>query len=169
MFKATELIISADTVTDTLTWTIPPDGTHLMIMINAGSERSAAVSGLQMRFNGDTGGNYGYQADLGNHETPTSTQAQAQTSMFLSSLAGDDNPLSSTNTVIVFVPSYNNDVLEKMPIMLAGKSASDGSVSSVLMGMNYWNDTSAIRTITLFDENSEDWVVGSVFSLHVIP
>lgn len=167
--KVAERIIKTGESLSTFTWTVPSYGTNLFLMINAGSQKSALPSTLCMRFNGDTGNNYGYQAMLGNHETPAATQLTGESKMNLSSLNGDDNALSSANAVIVWVPNYNNIVLEKMALNLAGRSTADNAVSSTGTVMNYWTDTSAIRTITLFDINSEDWTIGSMFSLYVIP
>ncbi len=171
MFKAAETKIgNAGQQVSAFTWTVPSDGSHLEIRVSCASERSADVSVLGMRFNGDTGSNYERQFDIGLGSVPTSANSGNQTHIPVFSPVGDDADANSASPCVIFINNYNNSTLHTGVNIIAGRpdgSAPTSSLSGTIHG--WWKNTAAIRTITLFDVNDEKWVVGSNFSLYVLP
>lgn len=169
-FKVAETIVEAGESLNSFTWIVPPHGTHLEIRADLASKRDTASSFLRIRFNDDTGSNYGWQWDGGSGESQGSWGTKESTSIGLLEVIGDDAVEFSTSSVAVFINNYNNSDLHKGLVSLGGRPDGDAPTDQmVVIVFGWWRSKDPIRTITLFDLNGEDWVEGSVFSLYVMP
>lgn len=170
MYKAAETKIgNAGQQISTFTWTVPADGTHLMIMMNAGTDHAGTNSKTSMRFNGDTGSNYEYQGDAGLGAVESASNSGNIANLLLIDIPGTGAPANTSGGAVIFIPHYNSDLFKTAHMLLGSVDTADPLPSYVAHIYGWWKDTSKIKTITIYDENGSDWSVGSVFSLYVIP
>lgn len=171
MYKAAETKISnAGQQVATLTWAVPSDGTHLMVMLNASTTRTGApASSTAIQFNEDTASNYEWQYDIGIGGAQVSANSGNVAFIGVIDIAADNAPANTSGSAVIFIPGYNSSLF-KNALCLTGRvdtSTPIGSVSETIYG--WWKSTAKIRTVTIFDVNSSNYGIGSEFSLHIIP
>ncbi len=171
MFRAAQTkIANAAQQVSSFTWTIPSEGTHLEIRIDCASERTNLTSPLSLRFNGDSGANYAAQADFSKGGTPEGETLVNRNQADIISIVGDDAVANSTSSVYIVINNYGNTNLHKGILTLSGIPGGSAPTDAVaLNSFAWWKSTDAIRTITILDTLGENWTVGSIFSLYVLP
>lgn len=133
---------------------IPSTYTDLVLIVNA---KLGNASNLLMRFNGDTGSNYSYNAMYASSGTPTASRDQQTGGQF--STIGSAN--YTTNTVNIM--NYSSTATGKSYLCQYGEV---GVVLGHLIGC--WRNTSAITTIYIYNSNSSNFANGSTITLYGI-
>lgn len=130
--------------------------TDLVLVIQ--TKNSAASNEVYGRFNSDTGSNYSYTQIIGNGTTAVSGRASNSTTMRWNFSNNDFN-----NNAIIQIMNYANTTTYKTTL------ARFNNVSQLTGAtVNLWRSTSAITSITLSNESSTNFDVGSTFTLYGI-
>jgi len=138
---------------------IPATYTDLVMVIKV-KNASAGLMGNRLRFNGDTtDGNYsGVRVSAGGG----SLADERDTSGLY--------PVNSQNTEfsvgVINIMNYSSTVIRKSTISLTGYAISGADF--VRMHTGVWRDTSAITSVTLFNDSSSAWSNNSTIALYGI-
>ena len=154
--------VTVGTATPSITFSSINSGyTDLVIVIDATNSAGAGSNGwgTRLRFNGDTASNYSWTFVNGNGTTASSSRGSSVTSV----LAGWSNGGTTSSTQILHVMNYANTTTYKTTI---GRSANAAERTAGIV--NLWRSTSAVTSITIFDEGGNNWQTGSTFSLYGI-
>jgi len=143
---------------------IPATFKHLQIRVVGRYTAATSISNLTLRFNGDTGSNYGYQSLRGQGTTITGAQPGAyQTSLLTGSLPGASASANGFGSSFIDVVDYANTTKIKTTKSFGGNAAS----LDVFMFNGTWNNTAAITSILVSDVNtSASFAAGSRISLY---
>lgn len=119
--------------------------------------------GLRMRFNSDTGSNYGTHGLYGNGSSVGSFAGVSNTGFFAGLLAGNSIASNafgagSADILDAFSSSKNKTV----------RTAYGNSNTEVGVQSGFWNNTAAITSITVYLDTTGDFVTGSRLSLYGI-
>ena len=122
---------------------------------------TANITAFQVRFNGDSGGNYSYVQYSGNGSgTPTTTDTGQNYALASGALLNTTDP----TVYIMYVNDYANTTTYKT-LITRGNRAADTSLSAVSQSASIWLSTSAITSYTL-RAGGEVLVAGSTFTLY---
>ena len=147
---------------------IPNTYTDLLIKISTRVDQAGAPN-VCLRFNSDTGSNYKYKAAFGNGTSPGS-YSEVDTGSTFMNLGYGDNSAHTANTfgsTDVIIPNYADS---NYKLTTSESTMEDNNATSYLMiTSGYWNNTNAITSITLFNQNSGyKWVQYTTASLYGI-
>lgn len=138
---------------------IPATYTDLVLIIKA-KNASGGAMGNRIRFNGDTtDANYsGVRvtaggATLDDERDPAGIYA-------LNSISAE------FNVAIVNIMNYASTAIRKSTVSLAGYAQSGGD--HVRLSVGTWRDTSAITSVTLFNDSPTAWSTDSTITLYGI-
>ena len=131
--------------------------TDLVLILNA-KNATGTDKAVALRFNGDTGSNYSMIRMSGNGTTADSDRSSNDTSMFL----GLSNS-TVYNSDIYQIMNYSNTTTYKTALGRGNLSDSRLRVSAGL-----WRNTAAITSVTVVNGSSENFIVGSTFTLYGI-
>jgi len=151
---------------------IPQDYDHLQFRIFAKDNRSPVYSGMEMRFNGDSGSNYWYSyADVASTQVPTfgNYYNVAADSAIMGAIAGgSNNNYWASGWTTIF--NYKNTSMWKYSSGVLGYNANgDGSYGGfVNQPGNVWRNTNAINTILVRSNTSSNFQSGTRISLYGI-
>lgn len=151
--------ISADGSSLTVTFSsIPATYTDLVIVMTG---KTSSGSGTTMRFNSDTGTNYS-QTTLSGNGTTASAYRQSNASYILCDYDGYAN--NTNNNISIFnIMNYANTTTNKTVLCRANNAAIG---TDLVVGV--WRSTAAITTITIAQPATNNWSVGSIFTLYGI-
>ena len=145
---------------------IPQDATDLMLLC---SQRvsGGAVSQLNVQFNSTGGTQYNdvtLEGDgLGNRYSFT---RNSQPVMRIASSPGSSFTANTFGSTQIYIPNYTSSNTKS--VSLDGNTEQNNTTSYIDIVAALWNNTAAITSITLTDQNSGNFVVGSIFSLYKI-
>ena len=147
---------SADTITLS---SIPATYTDLVLVIKA-KNVSGAISGVRLRFNGDTtDGNYsGVRVSVG---PSTIDDERDPAGSYVINAVNDE-----FNVGVVNIMGYSSTAFRKSTLTLSGWARSGSDFIRVHLGT--WKDTSAITSVTLFNDSSYAWTTDSTITLYGI-
>lgn len=131
---------------------IPATYTDLVLVVVASN--SVNDSGLQVRFNGDSGTNYSDTSMYGNGSGSFSFRTSNQTGAFI---GRTDTGISNN---IANIQNYSNTTTYKTVI----SRGNDGTMAIACVGM--WRSTAAINSVTVLDQNGRSFPTGSTFTLY---
>lgn len=155
-----DCIASATTsaTTSTITFTsIPNTYTDLVLVIN--NANVSATSFIGMRFNNDTGSNYGSVRLYDGVSAATSDGYGGRTSMLVSTAN-----TSGSQLTICHILNYANTTTKKTVL-----SRDNGTVLRVGLLASSWTDSAnAINRIDLIVPDSSGWTANSTFALYGI-
>jgi len=132
--------------------------TDLVLVVTSASSLGTGY-GLRMRFNGDTASNYSWTHLYGTGSAAGSSRGTSDTSI----LIGYSPAAIGGNVATVNIQNYSNATTYKTD--LARGSETDYRVGAIV---GLWRNTSAITSITLFDEGAGNLLTGSTFTLYGI-
>jgi len=122
---------------------------------------TANITAFQVRFNGDTSGNYSYVQYSGNGSSTATTTDTGQTYALASgALLNTTDP----TVYIMYVNDYANTTTYKT-LITRGNRPADTSLAAVSESASIWLSTSAITSFTL-RAGGEVLVAGSTFTLY---
>jgi hypothetical protein len=131
---------------------------HLQIRMSA---VTAADKLVQLRLNNDTGGNYSYHGLEGNGSGVDSFNNYAVTSSWLGYA-----PLGSTyptQAIIEILDAYSTSKNTTIRTLF-GSNQSSGNRITLMSGG--WYTTAAVSTISIFQNSSAQFAIGSRFSVY---
>jgi hypothetical protein len=165
-FSSDYELITTTTVSGTSTSSVVFDVTglgstykHLQIRMTARNDRAISLDNISLRFNSDSGSNYGNHRLAGDGSSVTSGY-----DALTKGLAGLQTGASATSSV------YSATVLDILDPFSTSKnkttrSLTGVSVSSIRLYSNLWRSTSAITSINLFCDPG-NYFAGSRFSIY---
>ena len=143
---------------------IPATYKHLQIRVVGRYTAATSISNLTLRFNGDTGSNYGYQSMRGQGSTITSdAPGSYQTSLLTGDMPGASASASGYGSSFIDVIDYANTNKIKTTKTFGGNAA----YQDVFMFNGTWNNTAAISSILVSDAvTSASFASGTRISLY---
>lgn len=147
---------------------IPNTFTDLLIKISARVDQSGAPN-VCLRFNSDTGSNYKYKTAFGDGTSPGS-YSEVDTGNTFINLGYGNNSSHTSNTfgnLEVVIPNYTDSKYK----LTTSESVQENNNATAYMMITcgYWNNTNAITSITLFNQNSGyKWTEHTTASLYGI-
>lgn len=135
-------------------------GSYTDLVLIATSASSVGTGyGLRMRFNSDSSSNYSWTHLLGTGSAAQSNRGSSDSSILIGySPAAIGGNVSTAN-----IQNYSNATTYKTCISRG--SEADYRVGAIV---GLWRSTSAITSITLFDEGAGNLLTGSTFTLYGI-
>lgn len=153
------------TTTSSVTFSnIPANYKHLQIRVVGRYTAATSISNLTLRFNGDTGSNYGYQSLRGQGTTISAAQPGSyQTSLLVGSMPGASAAASGFGSAFIDVIDYANTSKITTTKTFGGNAA----YLDVFMFNGTWNSTAAISSILVSDATtSASFAAGTRISLY---
>jgi hypothetical protein len=145
---------------------IPQDGTDLMLLTSTRVSGSP-VSQLNTQFNSSAVTEYSDRElsgdSLGN---TTSISRSSQTVIRITVNPGTSFTSNAFGSGQIHILNYTSSVAKS--VTLDGSTEQNNTTSYNNMVAGLWNNTAAITSITLTDQNSGNFVIGSSFSLYKI-
>ena len=152
------------TGTNTVTFnSVPSTYKHLQIRVNAFVGTDAV---LDMRFNGDSAGNYTQHGIFGRGASVAALGSPGTST--ISILGGYDAMVPTfPNVSIIDIHDYASTTKNKTAKTFGGSVKNDTSTNlDVALTSGVWRNTAAVNSITLF--SGTNFTSGSVFSLYGI-
>ncbi len=148
MAKTYEPIATFTTTSNTsgnvYTFTSIPQTYTDLVLIVAADVTSSPGYGTSLRFNSDSGNNYGTSYFYGNGTSPFANQRSAQNGAYISYGTGVGG--SVPNVAIINIQNYTSTNIKKSCVI---KSAQfDATYQGVELSITVWDSTSAITSIT---------------------
>ena len=138
-------------------------GSYTDLQLVVSSTNATAPTFLGIYFNGDTATNYSYRYLKGDRTSVTGGSTQTSASLVL---AQSTESTTTPSLMVVDVFQYANTTPYKTVI---AQHASDQSASGgVTVSCGLWRNTAAITSITIRNNNSYNFNVGSTFALYGI-
>jgi hypothetical protein len=149
---------------------IPTSYAHLMLEVYARTDyASAAIDGVQLRFNADTTANYDYQTFDGTGSATAAAELFGQTSAQCGLAAGNTAAANLFDTSRVLIAHYANASHNKsFESTAAHKQGTASGNMQARSSVGFWRSNSAISEITLISLNSANFVAGTRVSLYVM-
>lgn len=143
---------------------IPATFKHLQIRVVARYTAATSISNITLRFNSDTGSNYGYQSMRGQAATVFSTSSSSyETKLLVGDMPGASAAASSFGSSFIDVIDYANTTKIKTTKTFGGNAA----FLDVYAFNGTWNSTSAVSSILVSDANtSASFAAGTRISLY---
>lgn len=161
-------VVSAATAANITFSAISGAYSQLIIFLVLRGDHTSATNVL-VRFNGDSGANYDWQALSGNNVTASANVAVGATSMVLGRCLGTDAPAGSFGVGTITIPFYSSTTQDKGCVAISGSSSSNlagGQFSQQFYG-NWYTANAAITSIVLFPSTA-NFVQNSRASLYGI-
>lgn len=144
---------------------IPSTYTHLQVRALARTDRTpTAYDYPAMRFNSDTGSNYGIHYLEGDGSSVISGGSTSLSSIYLSEITSAGATASIFGEFIVDILDYANTNKNKTTRLLGGYDKNGGGLMIFRSGL--WLNTAAISTITIIPLTGPNFVQYSSFALY---
>lgn len=134
---------------------LPQTYRDLRLVVTA-TNSVGASNGIWMQLNGDAGGNYSYTYM---RASGTATYGTSATGTTYSSIGW----LSNSNPTPVQTSIMDYSMTNKHKTII---SRSDEVAGYLFAWVNRWASTSAVTSISLFNESSGNFAIGSTFALY---
>jgi hypothetical protein len=146
---------------------IPATYTHLQIRALSRSDRaSAAGDGMLVRLNSDTGGNYAYHYLQGDGSSATAGADTSVTSMIIPRSGSASQTSGIFGVTVLDLLDYANTNKYKTLRTLGGNDANGSGIVALFSGL--WQNTNAVTSITIDQQNGPNFVEYSSFALYGI-
>lgn len=141
---------------------------HLMVSIYARGDVVATQTSMQMRFNGDSSGNYDYQELFASAASPVAAEAFAGTGAPMGFCIGSTAGANLFSATEVFIPHYAGTTNNKSYVSIACRKM---GVTTGLLGVDIfgggWRSNAAINQVTIFPA-SGNFVAGTRVTVHAL-
>jgi len=168
LLKIAEQILVGTTASVTFS-SIPSTFRNLMIHAVCRSNNASLATTLNMRFNGDTGNNYGCQHVAAQQTTVSAAETVGVSSIQMRDMTAASATASYPSLYTINIPWYAGTTFMKLCAAeneWSNGTASGGVVSFTLKGR--WSSTAAINSITLLP-GAGSFIAGSSFALYGLP
>jgi len=147
---------------------IPSSYDHLYLVISARSDGSGTSGYIRTQLNSDTGSNYSYTYLTASTATPSSARGASQTYLGHWPICAGGHLADTFGTVKAWIPNYANTSNYKQVL---AKSAQENNSTSdwywtVRLDADLWRSTAAIDTIYMVENDGDDFVQYSTFTLY---
>ena len=137
---------------------IPQTYTDLVIV--SANAVAAGGTAYTIRVNSDTGNNYSTTRLIGNGTSASSDRGSNQSWIYAGSVKSSSDPIGS---LTINLMNYSNTATYKTILM-----RTNNDNANVAMSVGLWRNTAAITSVSIGAEFSQNFVVGSTFSLYGI-
>jgi hypothetical protein len=144
---------------------IPQDGTDLILLCSTRLSGSV-ISQLNVQFNASGGTAYSDRNIEGTGSSVTTTSRSSQPLVRITGNPGTATTANTFSNVQIYIPNYTSSVAKS--VILEGVTENNATLAYASIVAGVWNNTAAITSITLTDQNSGNFVIGSMFSLYKI-
>ena len=144
---------------------IPQDGTDLILVCSTRAS-GAVISQLNVQFNASGGTAYSDRTLEGDGTTISSGGRSSQPVVRITGNPGTNATANTFSNVQIYIPNYTSSVAKS--VLFNGVTENNATLAYASIVAGVWNNTAAITSITLTDQNSGNLVVGSMFSLYKI-
>jgi hypothetical protein len=145
---------------------IPQDATDLMILCSTRASGSP-VSQLNMQFNSSGGTDYSdRELSADSLGSALSISRSSQPVIRITVNIGTSFTANTFGSAQIYIPNYTSSVAKSVSLDGSTENNNTTSYNSIVAGL--WNNTAAITSITFTDQNSGNFVVGTMFSLYKI-
>jgi len=140
--------------------------TDLILMGQAGNSTYTMNdwTDMRIRFNSDTGSNYSFTELLGSGSVAVSTRATSATYIRAGMYAISNNS-NYFSSFMYQINNYSNTTTYKTLLGWSGIPQGNGYVDA---SIGLWRSTSAINSITVLNDNSWPYMVGTTLTLYGI-
>jgi len=145
---------------------IPGTYTDLVLLISSRSNRSANADDTVFRINGNTSNIYSYRQLYGFTSGAGSANA-TDTKAFIGQMPAASSTASTFDSSLVYFPNYAGSTNKSYSIENVWENNSS-TVWQLNMFAGLWANTSAITSISLFSNNSNNFVQYSTATLYGI-
>lgn len=150
---------------------LPATYAHMLIIAEGRGDTAATTIGARLRFNNDSGTNYGSQVvtALGSAapaagEEVTGTPTSAALGNFTASTA----PASGSSPIIIFIPQYAGTTFFKSAFVLSGDRRGGGASGiGLFISTIQWASTAAISRVTVLPAGG-NLIAGSRMTIYGI-
>ena len=166
-YQIAEECLSSDATSHTFTlsgYTIPSWAVHLVIGVNARTDRAAVGDNASIRFNADTGANYNGEILTASGASATAARSDGSTS-FVNNVrtTAAGAPSGAFGNGSVLVPEFGNTSRQKV-ILTANGNGED----YVQAAVGRWASVAAITSVTILPNTGPNFVTNSCFTLAVV-
>jgi hypothetical protein len=147
------------TAAPSLTFSSIPATYTDLVMVASVTAASVGTDSIDMQFNSDTATNYSVTYINGNGTTATSVRFSGDTKIIGAIISSTE-----VSTAIWHIMNYANATTYKSAFARGGLGSSYG----VRQAVGLWRSTSAINTIKLYNDSSQNFAAGSIFTLYGI-
>lgn len=144
---------------------IPQDGTDLMLVCSTRAS-GAVISQLNIQFNSSGGTSYSDRTLEGDGSSTASSTRTSQSLTRITANPGTNATANTFSNVQIYIPNYTSSSAKSVSSEAVTENNGTLAYQSIVAG--YWNNTAAITSITLTDQNSGNLVIGCMFSLYKI-
>lgn len=144
---------------------IPQDATDLMLVCSTRAS-GAVISQLNVQFNASGGTAYSDRTAEGDGTTASSSSRASQPVIRITANPGTNATANTFSNVQIYIPNYTSNVAKSVSLDGVTENNATLAYQSIVAGL--WNNTAAITSITLTDQNSGNFVIGCMFSLYKI-
>ena len=145
---------------------IPQDGTDLLILYSTRISGSS-VSQLNTQFNSSGGTAYGdLTLESDSLGSASSSSRSSQPVIRITVNIGTNFTANTFGSTRIYIPNYTASTAKSVSLDGSTEQNNTTSYNSIVAGR--WNNTAAITSVTFTDQNSGNFVVGSMFSLYKI-
>jgi len=142
---------------------------HLEIRATLRTAKTASnADSFDVRFNSDSGNNYAYHGLRGNGSSVSSSANSSQNTMRFSFIPSSTDTANSYSGLVMSVLDYTNTSKNTTIRNLFGNHSTNANLSNIALSSGFWNNTSAVSTITFLNPGGEGFLSGSRFSLYGI-
>lgn len=146
---------------------IPNTYAGLVLEVQGRSTRGVTVTGIGVRFNGDTGNNYDYQYYRVNNTTVSGGIANATSLMYLGVVTAASASANYAGMITLRIPNYASTTFYKTVTGLAYAMGGGTTNDFLQTASGQWRSTSAVTSITLQDDAfGSNWLAGTRFTLY---
>ena len=144
---------------------IPSTYKHLQVRAICRTTFAGIATGINARFNSDTGSNYALHQLYGDGATG-SYGASSQSSMSIGTTIGSTGLANAFGVFVFDILDYENTNKHKTVRSLLGKDLNGSGQAALYSGV--WLNSSAVNTITILPSDGSDFTQYSSFALYGI-
>jgi hypothetical protein len=145
---------------------IPQDATDLMVLCST-RVTGSPVSQLNVQFNSSGGTDYSDRNIEGTGSGGVGTTGRFnQPVVRITANIGTSFTADTFSNTQIYIPNYTSSVAKSVNFDGMTENNNTTSYQSIVAGR--WNNTAAVTSITFTDQQSGNFVVGSMFSLYKI-
>jgi hypothetical protein len=145
---------------------IPQDGTDLVLLFSHRSSGSGNGFQVALRFNGSTS-NYSRRILFDDGSTVYSASGSSETLVRFSFSQHSGTTANTFGNAAVYIPNYTGSTAKSF----SSDSVNETNATNIFSRAIYaglWNDTAAITSITILEQDSVNFAIGTTASLYKI-